>query len=74
MDKDYSENEKLEKEIADLQNKISEMKKGYQMTIHDFAIKNQHSQVYKKEKAALSKLYFNINKIITPPESSRYFI
>jgi phage shock protein A len=37
MDKEYSESEKIEKEITELQTKIKELKKGYESTIHSFA-------------------------------------
>jgi len=36
MDKNFRETEALEKEIEELQFKISEAKKGYDKTIHDF--------------------------------------
>ena len=80
----------LDREIAELQGKLTEMKKGYEYTVHQFAkgIINQYinnsyynhinynsdigrSAVNKKEKEAMKKLNFTVNKIITPPESAR---
>lgn len=37
MDKNFTENEKIEKEISELKLKISELKRGYETTIHEFA-------------------------------------
>ena len=66
-----SDNKNIDKEIQELQNKINEMKKGYDYTVHDFAKDNSKSIVYKKEKEATKKLIFAINKIISPPESAK---
>lgn len=35
------ESDNIDKEIADLKNKIQDLKKGYDMTIHDFAKSKQ---------------------------------
>jgi hypothetical protein len=37
MDKDTKDSEALDKEIYELQNKIADMKKGFESTIHDFS-------------------------------------
>jgi WD40 repeat protein len=71
MDKENKDSEALDKEIYELQNKLADLKKGFEYTIHDFSRDISTSNIVKKEKEAMKRLNFNVSKIITPPESTK---
>jgi hypothetical protein len=66
---DKKEIDSIDKEINELQTKINEMKKGYEMTIHNFSKSktDESGRALKKEKEMMKRLTFSVNKVIGPP-------
>jgi hypothetical protein len=58
---------KLDKEIEELTKKLSETKKGYEKTIHDFAKEIQNTNLVSKQKLAYNRLNFSVKSNIQDP-------
>ncbi len=66
---DKQESDSIDFDIKELQSKIINLKKGYEMTIHNFSQSktNDSGRALKKEKELMKRLTFSVNKVIGPP-------